>query len=66
MTAEMGNGTRARRQLQDYHIQEIGDLYATGNWTHAELAHVFDVGMAVIGRSLDYYNAHLKPTEGDD
>ncbi|RIR68163.1 hypothetical protein [Mycobacteroides abscessus] len=60
----MGDGRRARRQLQDYHIQQMGEMYAAGNWTYAELAYVFDVGTTVIKRSLDYYNAHLKPTEG--
>lgn len=57
------NRTRARRQMTDEQICDMGRLYATGNWTQNELGVLFGVGPLVVGRSLKYYRAHLKPAD---
>lgn len=59
----LDDGRRARRQLDDDQIREIGNLYATGEWTQKQLANAFSVSITAITRSLDYYDAHLKTKE---
>ena len=57
------NSVRARRQMTDDQIREMGEQVATGKYTKTDLCRAYGVGMTVVRRSLDYYDAHLKPKE---
>lgn len=53
------NLTRARRQMTDDDIREMGEMYEAG-WKKKDLVDAFRVGGKVVDRSIDYYYAHLK------